>query len=133
MIIFTKRFLGKHQGRAFWFLVLVHPDLRDSPSLPALVEHEKTHGRQFRNHPVKYIKAYGPTLFDWWDDSPEAQKAREEFEVEAYKVQCKLDFNPGQYASYLANDYGLNIPFDEAYFKITGMLPGPDTIKKWSN
>jgi hypothetical protein len=105
MIIIVNRFTSwlipkQYDACTRLFVTFIRPEFKNDV---ALIEHEKTHQRQFWKNPLHgyfylFSKAY-----------------RLKVEVEAYRVQ--LQYDPSgldDFAKYLSENYNLDITFDEA-------------------
>lgn len=105
MIIYTNLIPKRFDGLAIGFITLIRPSLKEDVGLHA---HEEVHRKQFFKNiffGVKYALS---------------KNFRFKCEVEAYREQLK--HSPGKevvFATYLVNNYGLDVTFTEAIFALT--------------
>ena len=100
MIIYTNLMPARFQGYNLGPITLIRPEQRNNVGLHA---HEEVHRKQFFRNPFMGI-AY---LF--------SAKARQAYEVEAYRAQLKLEPTAlYSLARHLATHYSLNLTQEQA-------------------
>lgn len=103
LIFYTDRFIGSEfAAKTFGPVILIRPKYRGDTGL---LEHEKTHVRQWLNCPVGSPLMY---LF--------SKRYRLNAEVEAYKRQMQFypDDRAKLFAGFIATRYSLGITAEEA-------------------
>jgi hypothetical protein len=104
VILYTNLVPKPHAAYTIGPLILIRPEYRDDIGL---LEHERTHVRQFWANPLRYSLSF--FVADW----------RLEYEVEAYREQLKHSPNDRlTFAGYLVDRYKLDITIDEALEKL---------------
>jgi hypothetical protein len=103
MIFYINRFIPtRFAGITYCFVILIRPTYRDDVGL---LEHEKTHVKQF-------WRSLGllPLLYEI------SKSWRLKLEVEAYRAQaaCYADDRMSQFAKFLATKYNLDITEQQA-------------------
>lgn len=103
MVIFTDLFVPKEfDGYTYLCFALIRPQYKNDKGL---IEHEKTHVKQFWKAPFIHGLLY--RFSDVY---------RLKSEVEAYRAQIKVEANPNvyRYATMLSKNYGLKLTVNDA-------------------